>query len=70
MSRQGNWPRGFFKWITAHGHGALLEGLIFQWANEQSAACARGERVTKVHPYTEDWGRFLAPEMRASLPKS
>src|SRR6187399_1465879 len=23
MSRQGSWPRGFFKWITVPDHGAL-----------------------------------------------
>ena len=79
MSRQGSWPRGFFKWITVHGHDSLaagytqvqnLERSIFQWANEHRPLVHDGERVTKVHPYTDGWGRLLAPEVQASLTKS
>ena len=47
-----------------------LEGSIFQWANEHRPLVDGGERVTKVHPYTQGWGRLLAPEVRAALPKS
>ena len=47
-----------------------LEGSIFQWANEHRPLVHGDERVTQVHPYTQGWGRLLAPEVRAALPKS
>ena len=40
-----------------------LEGSLFKWANEGRHVYRGTERVTKVHPYDEDWGRLLDPRL-------
>ncbi len=54
---------------AGYTHVQNLEGSIFQWANEHRPLVHDGRRVTRVHPYTEGWGRLLAPEVRASVPE-
>jgi rhodanese-related sulfurtransferase len=54
---------------AGYAHVQNLEGSIFQWANEHRPLVRDGERVTRVHPYSEGWGRLLAPEVRASVPE-
>jgi rhodanese-related sulfurtransferase len=45
---------------------ANLEGSIFQWANEgRPLVDAKGQPAALVHPYDEEWGRLLRPELRA-----
>jgi len=44
-----------------------LEGSIFQWANEHRPLVRDSERVMRVHPYTQAWGRLLADDARAPL---
>jgi predicted sulfurtransferase len=63
--------------LQAHGYTNVfnLEGSIFQWANE-GRTLVRGEMpVEVVHPFDNDWGRYLnrqhwcfAPEGTAALP--
>lgn len=43
-----------------------LEGSIFAWANSGRSVFRGRERATQVHPYDEEWGRFLAPALRAA----
>ena len=45
-----------------------MEGSIFKWANEGRPVYRDGERVEKVHPYNETWGRLLDKARRASVP--
>lgn len=40
-----------------------LRGGIFQWANEGGAL----EGGARVHPYDDEWGRLLRPELRAPV---
>lgn len=42
-----------------------LEGSLFQWANEGRPIEAGGQPATKVHPYSERFGKLLKPELRA-----
>ena len=42
-----------------------LEGSIFQWANEGRAVYRGSVRASLVHPFDEEWGRFLRPSLRA-----
>lgn len=48
-------------------HVQNLEGSIFQWANEHRPLVRDRERVTRVHPYSQLWGRLLADDARAPL---
>lgn len=36
-----------------------LEGSIFEWANLGHPVFRAGFQVSEVHPYDENWGRFL-----------
>lgn len=36
-----------------------LEGSIFEWANQGRPLYHNGQLVSGVHPYDEEWGRFL-----------
>jgi rhodanese-related sulfurtransferase len=36
-----------------------LEGSIFEWANQGHPVFREGLQVSEVHPYDENWGRFL-----------
>jgi hypothetical protein len=44
-----------------------LDGSIFQWANEHRHLVRNGDPVTRVHPYTQFWGRLLSGDVRAPL---
>ena len=46
-----------------------LEGSIFEWANEQRPLVRNDQPVSRVHPYNALWGRLLADDVRAPLPK-
>ena len=46
-----------------------LEGSIFEWANEHRPLVRDGQPVSIVHPYDALWGRLLADDVRAPLPK-
>lgn len=54
---------------AGYTHVQNLEGSIFQWANEHRPLVRDGEPVTRVHPFNAIWGRLLAPEVRAPLPR-
>lgn len=43
-----------------------LEGSIFAWANSGRPVFRGRERASRVHPYDEEWGRFLDPALRAN----
>jgi rhodanese-related sulfurtransferase len=45
-----------------------LEGSIFEWANQDRPLERDGAPANQVHPYDEEWGKFLKPERRAKLP--
>lgn len=46
-----------------------LDGSIFQWAGEgRPLAGPGGAPTARVHPYDAQWGRLLAPALRAPLP--
>ena len=36
-----------------------LEGSIFEWANQGQPVYRDGQQVNEVHPYDEEWGKFL-----------
>lgn len=57
--------------LQRQGFGKVynLEGSIFQWANEGRPVYAGGDRVKKVHPYNENWGRYLQRDLWSSTPK-
>jgi len=42
-----------------------LEGSLFQWANEGRPLESNGQPARTVHPYSERFGKLLAPELRA-----
>jgi len=46
-----------------------LEGSIFEWANEHRPLVRENQQVSTVHPYNTLWGRLLADDVRAPLPK-
>lgn len=46
-----------------------LEGSIFQWANEHRPLVRGEQPVNIVHPYNALWGRLLADDVRARVPK-
>ena len=48
-------------------HVRCLDGAIFQWANEHRPLARNGDPVTRVHPYTQYWGRLLSDDVRGSL---
>ena len=48
-------------------HAQCLDGSIFQWANEHRPLVRNGDPVTRVHPYTQFWGRLLSDDVRAPL---
>ena len=48
-------------------HARCLDGSIFQWANEHRPLVRNGDPVTRVHPYTQFWGRLLSDDVRAPL---
>ena len=57
---------GFRSARVASGLGARgftqvynLEGSIFEWANAGYPVYRGPQEVKRVHPYDEDWGRFL-----------
>lgn len=54
---------------AGYSHVQNLDGSIFQWANEHRPLLRNGERVRRVHPYSEGWGSLLAPEVRAAVPE-
>jgi rhodanese-related sulfurtransferase len=41
-----------------------LQGSIFRWANEGRQVVANDRAVHVVHPYNEQWGVLLNPELR------
>lgn len=45
-----------------------LEGSIFEWANRGMPVERNGTEVDEVHPYDDDWGRLLNPELHAYEP--
>ena len=47
---------------------ANLEGSIFAWANAGRPVYRGGEPVREVHPYDEEWGRFLERSRWSKLP--
>jgi rhodanese-related sulfurtransferase len=49
---------------------ANLEGSIFAWANEGRPLERNGRPVATVHPYNEQFGRLLKPELRAANPEA
>jgi rhodanese-related sulfurtransferase len=57
--------------LTAKGFTNVrnLEGSIFAWANSGRPVFRGRERASQVHPYDEEWGRFLDPALRADLGK-
>lgn len=48
-------------------HVRCLDGSIFQWANEHRPLVRNGDPVTRVHPYTQYWGRLLSDDLKAPL---
>lgn len=48
-------------------HVQNLDGGIFAWANENRPLVRDGERETRVHPYSQYWGRLLKDDVRAQL---
>lgn len=52
--------------LRAAGHRVVSNylGSIFEWANEGLPLFRGTNRVTKVHPYDDDWGRLLRPRLR------
>jgi rhodanese-related sulfurtransferase len=46
-----------------------LEGSIFEWANEHRPLVHDDHPVKVVHPYNALWGRLLADDVRAPVPK-
>lgn len=44
-----------------------LRGSIFAWANEGRPLVNEHGPTRLVHPFDEDWGRYLAPSRRAPL---
>jgi len=44
-----------------------LEGSLFQWANEGRPLANEGGVATRVHPYSERFGKLLKPQLRAPL---
>ena len=46
-----------------------LEGSIFEWANKGYPLEREGETVHEVHPFDEEWGRLLDPELRTYSPR-
>jgi rhodanese-related sulfurtransferase len=40
-----------------------MEGSIFEWSNEGRPIYRSGMPVRSVHPYDEEWGRLLRPEL-------
>ena len=46
-----------------------LEGSIFEWANKGYPLEREGKPVEEVHPYDEEWGRLLDPELRSYVPR-
>jgi len=47
-----------------------LEGSIFRWANEGRTVVRDGRPVRQVHPFDEEWGRYLDPGLRFEEPVS
>lgn len=50
-------------------HVLNLEGSLFQWANEGRPMESGNGVATQVHPYSRSFGKLLAPERRAPLPR-
>lgn len=48
---------------------ANLEGSIFQWANEERPVYQGSERVERVHPFDNTWGRLLDSRFRERTDK-
>lgn len=48
---------------------ANLEGSIFQWANEERPVYQGLERVERVHPFDNTWGRLLDSRFRERTDK-
>ena len=44
-----------------------LWGGLFDWANNGNVIYAKGKKVKKVHPYNNNWGKWLKPELRSKL---
>lgn len=45
-----------------------LKGSLFGWANAGRPLESEAGPTRLVHPYDEEWGRLLRPELRAPLP--
>ncbi len=45
-----------------------MSGSIFAWANDGYPVERDGQRVQKVHPYNEEWGKLLHEPLRADVP--
>ena len=44
-----------------------LWGGLFDWANNGNEVYKNGKKVTTVHPYNKNWGKWLKPELRSKL---
>ena len=44
-----------------------LEGSIFEWANQDRPVYNSSGPAQQVHPYDEEWGNLLRPQLRAPL---
>lgn len=44
-----------------------LYGGLFDWANNGNPVYSGSGKVTKVHPYNGNWGKWLKPELRSKL---
>lgn len=47
-----------------------LEGSIFQWFNENRPVVRDGQPVNEVHPYDENWGKFVNHERHEKARKN
>lgn len=44
-----------------------LWGGLFDWANNGNPVYDTNKKVTTVHPYNNNWGKWLRPELRSKL---
>lgn len=44
-----------------------LWGGLFDWANNGNPVYANNKEVTLIHPYNNNWGKWLKPELRSKL---
>ena len=44
-----------------------LWGGLFDWANNGNPVYANNKEVKTVHPYNNNWGKWLKPELKSKL---